>query len=572
LTDKQGQTTFQGLLVVRNGNPAQGISDLRGYRLIVGPAACDEKNAAAVAALKRAGVNDFTVGGQPAAACTDAATQLMKLDDDDRVVAAISDYARILLEGCGSVPPGALRVVGKTAPLPFVTVFATQDLPAEQREAVRKEFLEAGRFKALLKLLETKDGFKPYIAPRDAAEEQVGWTDFRGPERRGLVPALPNTLAHLQPVWTAALDDQGLGGIAATQRWVVITDRVPARNGDCLKVFDASTGRLAVRTDLIRPPKPGSDADLDYGNSVRATPVIRDGRIYVLDAYGTLFVADLPRDAAAGGPDTITGVRSESMVDEFALTKWGVAATPLIVDDTLIVNVCGKNASLLALQLDSLSAKWKSPGQGTGYASSIYGTFGGRRQIVGYQSQSLSGWAAESGELLWNVVPEYSGDFNVPTPVAVGDDRLLVVTENNGMRLYRFDSRGILSAEPIEVNEDILQDTVTPISVNGHAYCTSGDELVRADLNDGLTIDWRFSDGALVGHASLIADVAGQRLLLLTYSGELMLFDISGAEPELISQRSAFLLPSHEEIYSHPAVVGNRAYIRGIDALHCVAF
>ncbi len=571
LTDKQGKTTFQGLFVVRSGNSAQGLADLAGYRVILGPAACDEKNAAAVASLNKAEVEGFIAAGEPAAACTDAATQLMKLTDDDKIVAAISDYARILLEGCGSIAPGALRVVGKTAPIPFITVFATEDLPAEQRDAVRKAILDAGRFQALRKLLETKDGFKPYAPAQVEVEPQVGWTDFRGSDRNGLATGLPDSLDRMRPLWTATLDGQGLGGISATGRWVVITDRATDGDGDCLIVFDAITGQLVVDSALIRPPGLEPDGALDYGNSIRTTPVIRDGRIYVLDAYGTLFAGHLPTGGVAND-DAITGVRLESLVDDFKLATWGVSATPLIVGDSLIVNVCGAKTSLLALELDSQLPVWTSPGLGTGYGSCIHGKLGGRRQIVGYQSKSFSGWDAESGELLWNVRPEYSGDFNVPTPVAIGDDRLLVVTENNGMRLHQFNSRGTLSSQPIAVNEDITPDTVTPVAVNGYAYCTSGDTLYRASLDDGLKADWSMRDDAFIGHASLIADSAGKRLLVVTHSGELLLFDISGAQPQLKSRRRAFLLPRDEAIYSHPAIVGNRLYLRGISSITCVAF
>ncbi len=573
LTNKQGETTFQGLFVVRNGNAARTLADLDGYEVILGPEACDEKNAAAIDALKRAGVQGFTTPSEPAAACTDAAGQLLKRADGDRVVAVISDYARVLLEGCGSVPPGALRVVGRTDPLPFIAAFATEDLPVEQREAVRTELLEAGRFKTLLKLLETKDGFQPFAAARDTGDdsEQVGWTDFRGPYRNGLAPTLPATLDRLRPLWNARLDDQGLGGVAATKRWVVVTDRDPTRNSDYLKIFNAATGQLAQRANLVRPAGARPDKALDYGNSIRSTPVIRNGRIHVLDAYGTLFRGRLPDGSPGIESVTLHGLRTESMVDDYELATWGVASTPLILDDALIVNVCGKETTLLALELGSSSPRWRSPGAGTGYASCITGTFGGRTQIVAYQAKSFSGWDAESGKLLWNVQPEVDGDFNVPTPIAIGEDRLLVVTENNGMRLHEFNAEGTLSSQPIAINEDIHSDTVTPVVVGGYAYCTSGDQLLRADIQRGLAVDWSISDDALMNHVSLIADVAGERLLVVAFSGELLLFDISGDRPQLRSRRSPFLIPREEAVYSHPAIVGGRLYLRGINTLTCVA-
>ena len=71
---------------------------------------------------------------------------------------------------------------------------------------------------------------------------------------------------------------------------------------------------------------------------------------------------------------------------------------------------------------------------------------------------------------------------------------------------------------------------------------------------------------------SLVADEGGRRLLVVTYSGELLLFDISGTVPELKSRRKPMGHSLEEEIYSHPAIVGDRLYVRGTQSLNCVVF
>jgi len=573
LTNMQGETTFQGLFVVRKGDPAQSLADLNGYRILFGPARYDEKHAAALVALRKSGVQGFDSENlETVETCTDAANHLIKLADDNKTAAVISDYARVLLEGCQAIPRGSLRVIGKTEAVPFITVFATGDMSPELRSEVGRALLAANRFSTLLKLLETKDGFKAFVPADAKTGRRLGWPDFRGPHRNGLVPSLPDTLDRMQTAWTAPLAENGLGGVAATERWVVATDRDPARDGDCLKVFDAHTGRRLLVANLVRPSGSKPDRAIDYGKSIRATPVIHDGRVFVLDAFGALFVCDLPRSEPLSRERTIVGRRTESMIGEVELATWGVASTPLIVEDKLFVNLCGTEDSLLALELDSLKPVWKGPGKGTGYASCIVGRFGGRRQIVGYQSKSLSGWDVDSGKLLWNVRPKFDGDYNVPSPVAIDERHLLVATENNAMRLYEFDDKGTLSPEPTAVCEDVTPDTVTPVVVNGFAYCTSGDELFRLDLAGGLKTDWSNRDRTFVGHVSLIADTAGKRLLVVTYSGELLLFDTSGSEPQLKSRRKPFGLSLEEEIYSHPALVGNRLYLRGINSLSCIVF
>jgi hypothetical protein len=265
-------------------------------------------------------------------------------------------------------------------------------------------------------------------------------------------------------------------------------------------------------------------------------------------------------------------MRGEFLANGYKLAKWGVSSTPLVFGDRLIVNVCGEETTLVSLRRETLEPLWRATGKGSGYASCIAGQFGGREQVIGYQSDCFSGWDIESGELLWTIHPDFDGDFNVPTPLAVGENRLLVATENNAMRLHQFDERGILQPEAIAVNEEIMPSTVTPVAVGGYAYCTSGDHLFRVDLNDRLRTDWFLRDRTFQGHSSLIADRAGKRLLVVTYVGELLLFDIAGDEPKLLSRRWAFGEDADEEIYSHPAMVGNHLYVRGTQSLVCLAF
>jgi len=158
----------------------------------------------------------------------------------------------------------------------------------------------------------------------------------------------------------------------------------------------------------------------------------------------------------------------------------------------------------------------------------------------------------------------------VPTPVAIDDRWLLVVTENNGMRLYQFDESGKLRRQPVAANEAVTTDTVTPVVANGIAYCTSNGQLHALDLEGGLKTLWSVKDKAFARHVSLFADAEGRRLLVAAASGELLLFDISGPKPVLLSRRKPVGLSDEEHIYSHPALVGNRIYLRGANVLLAV--
>jgi ABC-type phosphate/phosphonate transport system substrate-binding protein len=63
------------------------------------------------------------------------------------------------LEGCGTVPKGSLRLVGQTAPVPFIEAFVNEQLSQADRQTIKTALGLVSIDKALLAALETHDGF-----------------------------------------------------------------------------------------------------------------------------------------------------------------------------------------------------------------------------------------------------------------------------------------------------------------------------------------------------------------------------------------------------------------------------
>lgn len=160
LTGKDGSTMQTGLIVVRRDDPAVTVADLTGYRIFFGPEECDEKSAAPMALLREHGV---PVPGQREVfgACSQAATQLVELEPSVKAAAVISSYAEPLLEGCGAIEKGDLRVIGISEEVPFVTAFVRQDMPESLQKSIAKSLLEVGDHGEVVKALETQLGFVP---------------------------------------------------------------------------------------------------------------------------------------------------------------------------------------------------------------------------------------------------------------------------------------------------------------------------------------------------------------------------------------------------------------------------
>ena len=343
----------------------------------------------------------------------------------------------------------------------------------------------------------------------------------------------------------------GLAGLSISGDRLILAERDFGEEHDVYRCLHAGNGELLWRVEF---PARGT---LDYGQSPRATPVIHAGKAYLLGAFGDLRCVNVTNGAV---------IWERALPREFKvqLPTWGMCSTPLLVDDLLIVNPGATNASLAALDCATGRTRWTVPGLPAAYSSFICGEFGGRRQIVGYDQHSLGGWDVKSGERLWQLVPPLDGDFNVPTPIAV-DGGVMLSTENNGTRLYRFDQSGRIISKPAAEYADLAPTTASPVATGGRVFGTHPG-LRCLDVQKGLQEVWHREEDALGDHATLIADDA--RVLVITLGGELILLDGKADTCAIISRLRMF--EDDVEVYSHPALVGARLYVRAGSSVACL--
>ncbi len=171
LTGKHGTTSQTGLVVVRSSDSAQRIEDLTGYRILFGPEECDEKHSAAVRLLADANIA-LPDELETTEACSDGACKIIEWGDDERAAAVISSYAKPLLEGCGTIEKGDLRIVAETAPVPFITAFVSQSLDEQLQRELQTALLQVGENKDLRRSLESLRGFVAVDPDVDSAQAQ----------------------------------------------------------------------------------------------------------------------------------------------------------------------------------------------------------------------------------------------------------------------------------------------------------------------------------------------------------------------------------------------------------------
>lgn len=162
LTGKDGKTTMNGLVVVGAKDAALLASDLKDYRVLFGGVHCDEKHEAALKLFKELGI-EVSKTPETCPSCSDGATKVVAgSKKGEKIATVISSYAKPLLEGCGTIEKGDLRVIGETEDVPFIVASVNDKLPAELQTLITSTLMGIGESKELLTALETKQGFVPF--------------------------------------------------------------------------------------------------------------------------------------------------------------------------------------------------------------------------------------------------------------------------------------------------------------------------------------------------------------------------------------------------------------------------
>lgn len=366
---------------------------------------------------------------------------------------------------------------------------------------------------------------------------------------------LPSSLpSSVVPLWTVKLPSAGHGGVAVADGVCVVGSRDLADEEDLFEGFDAETGERLWRHTY---PAPGT---LDYGNSPRATPLIQESVVYLQGALGHLTALDLATGDLLWERDLATDYDTPQL-------EWGIAGTPLLAEGVLVVQPGGRKACLVGLDPATGEERWKTPGGKPSHSSFVHWQRGDRHLAVGFDAKNLGAWDLSTGERLWSFAPEFTGDFNVPTPVIVGE-QLFVATENNGARLISFSEAGLpLPLSEKGQSEDFSPDAHTPVAIRNRIYGVHhGLYCFEATAGSELQTVWKHADPRLDEYAFLVA--AGNRLLVLTHSCELILWEDTG---DSVRELGALALqPDSTETLSAPAFVGTRCYVRIGQELFCL--
>jgi outer membrane protein assembly factor BamB len=292
------------------------------------------------------------------------------------------------------------------------------------------------------------------------------------------------------------------------------------------------------------------------GDGPRSTPAFNDGRVYVQGAEGNF----LCLEAATGKTVWQKNILADNGAENL---RYGMASSPLIVDDKVIVQAGGPAGKSVAAY-DKLTGAliWRALDDAAAYSSPMLVELAGQRQLLIVTQTRAAGLAVEDGRLLWEhpwVVN--ANNRNIAQPVVLGANRFMLSagygTGSEAVELSK-DGSGF-AANTIWKNKSLKNKFTSSVFWNGFIFGLDEDVLTCLDAATG---ERRWKDGHY-GYGQLL--VADGCLIILSGEGELALVKAAPDRWEELARFQAI----HGKTWNHPAIAGGKLLVRNAVEMAC---
>jgi outer membrane protein assembly factor BamB len=392
------------------------------------------------------------------------------------------------------------------------------------------------------KLVARSAGEAPAPASPPAPRTNADWPGFRGPNRDDIV-----TGVRIKTDWTKSPPVQlwrrpvGPGWSSFAVHDGVFYTQEQRGNSELVACYDVATGK---------PVWTHSDAarfwESNAGAGPRATPTLYQGRLYTFGATGILNALD-----ASNG--SVVWTHNAASDTGAKVPDWGFSASPLVIDDVVIVAASGR---LAAYDRASGHLRWHGPNCGGSYSSPHLLNIGGVPQVLLLSSTGVTSIAPADGSVLWK--HSWPG-FTIVQPAMTSDGGVLITTGGAAggagiRRLTVAHGSGGWTAEEKWTSPGLKPYFNDYVIHQGYAFGFDGSILACIDLKDG-TRKWK---GGRYGYGQLLLLSDQNLLLVVTEEGELALVE---AVPDKFTEVAR--VPAIEgKTWNHPVLAGDTLLVR----------
>ena len=326
-----------------------------------------------------------------------------------------------------------------------------------------------------------------------------------------------------------------------------------------LYVFDMD-GKLLTEKEI------GKEWNENW-NGTRSSVCVNDGKLYIFNAFGTLFCLD---------ETTLNEVWKRDLITEFEgrNLQFGITENPLIVGDKIFMTPGGEEHNIVALNKNTGELIWSSPGTGliSSYGSPLYIGNQSVPMVVAWMAtkeqkedksydNELIAVNAETGELLWSEILPSQNDINPNTSLYIDGMTLSVTGYRGGMWLHRLKDGG-KTAELVWHNSQMDNQMGGVIKVGDYLYG-------MGHFNTGFyCIDWKTGEtkyraAEIAKGITIFAD--GMLYCYNEAKGEMWLVKPNPTEFEPVSNFKITL--GTNQHWAHPVIHDGVLYIRHGEAL-----
>ncbi len=380
------------------------------------------------------------------------------------------------------------------------------------------------------------------------------WPQYLGPQRNATAQneAVITGSAEPEILWNRKLGSGHAGPVVAIGRVIVFHRQ---GNEMITEALDATDGKPLWKHSYKTDYRDSFGMD----NGPRAVSCIAEGKVITHGPEGIVQALDFDTGKLLWSYDTVAELESPQ-------GYFGRACSPLVADGKVLLNVGGKGgAGIIALDVATGKLVWQATDHEAGYASPVLipedtsvSAFFTRRGIVLTQNSDGKVLADEFFRA------EIDASVNAAAPVPCGDGKLLFSAAYDvGAALWQW-NKTTRKLENLWKKSDVLDcHYTTPVYQDGHVYGLHGRQESGMTLRciavaDG-KVAWEAPDRIQGG--TLI--VVGDKLLLHSESGELLIFKASPSKFDLLN-RSQITRAGHR---SHDAFANGLLYARDAEKM-----
>ncbi len=383
------------------------------------------------------------------------------------------------------------------------------------------------------------------VAPRPSFRaKEPEWPGFRGPNRDSAIDGV-----RINTDWTTSPPVQlwrrqiGPGWSSFAVSGDVLYTQEQRGESEEVAAYRVSTGQPVWRHhDQVR------FWESNGGPGPRATPTIKNNRIYTFGATGILNALDADTGARVWSRNVATDA-------EKAVPMWGFASSPLVINDLVIIAASGR---LAAYDAATGKRRWLGPPRPGSYSSPHLFAADGVQQIVLLSAAGVTSVSPADGTLLWEQEWD-GGGTTIVQPALTGDGDLLInaIATSGGLGLRRLSVTH--GSNGWNVTERWTSTGLKPyfndfVVHQGHAFGFDGNILSCIDLSDGHRT-WK---GGRYGNGQLVLLADEDLLLVLSEEGELALVKATPAQFTEVARFKAL----EGKTWNHPVLIRDTLLVR----------